>query len=144
MLMILASSVALAVSAPVHSAEIAHPSRPYTATYHAQPTVHLEQVDPVPAMRQTHATCRWQAQLVINRAVASNGAPVPAIGKAIHSFRPLSGTYVGRCQDVEGRVAKDVARYSAAKALEAAQVAKADQAVLSAELDSLHALTTRG
>jgi hypothetical protein len=144
MLMLLASSVALAASAPVHSAEITHPARAYSATWAAQPVVHFRQVNPLAAMRQVHPMCRWSAQLTVNRAVASNGAAVPAMDKAVHSFRPVSGVQVGRCEDQQRAIAAEVARYSDALSGEAADVARRDHGALRAELDSFHALAPRG
>jgi hypothetical protein len=146
-LLALSSAVALssAAAAPVHQTQIARASSTYDASYRTESTLHLTDVAARPAMRQINGTCRWQAELVVNRAVqAQDGRPVAAVGKAIHRFQPISGTYAGRCQDIRGSIAAEVARYSSANQTQAVAVARQDHAVLTAELDSIHAMTAKG
>ncbi len=143
--MILTVAAALsALSTPVHSTEIAHAAYAYTASYHAQSTVRTRQVETRFVNRPSTQICRWQADLVVNRAVAAQGRPVAAIGKSIHRFEPLSGSYAGSCEAARHHIDAEVARYSRARAGEALAVAQQDRAVLVNELDSLQALSVKG
>lgn len=142
MFLTLASSVAVlaAASSPVHSAQIAHGTQAYTASYHAESKVTTRQVESRFANRNATPVCRWQAELVVNRAVDAQGRAVPAFGKAIHRFAPVSGTYAGSCIGAQSEIASKIASYTRAKAGEAAAVAQQDRAVLVSELESVHAV----
>ncbi|MCI4590121.1 hypothetical protein MOK15_08435 [Sphingobium sp. BYY-5] len=147
MFLIVASQFVAAMAAavtPVHSAEISHGARVYTASYHAQPAVSLREVEPRFANRGAIPVCRWQADLTVNRAVAAQGHAVPAFGKAIHRFAPLSGSYAGSCTAARSQIDAEVARYSKAKSAEAVAVAQQDRAVLMNELDGVRTLTMQG
>lgn len=132
-----------AAAAPVHSVEINHGAQAYVASYHAQPAVSLREVEPRFANRGAVPVCRWQADLTVNRAVAAQGRAVPAFGKAIHRFAPLSGSYAGSCAAARSQIDAQVARYARAKAAEAVTVARQDRAVLVDELDGVRALTVQ-
>jgi len=145
MFLILASSAAaLAVATPIHSAEISHASNAYMASYRTESTVHLRQVESRFANRPSVPVCRWQADLVVNRDVASQGRPLAAVAKPIHRFAPLSGSHAGGCAAARSQIEAEVARYSSARAMEAALVARQDRAVLVNELDGIHALSVKG
>lgn len=143
MLFMLASAAAIA-TVPVHSAEISHGAHAYTASYHSASTVSVREVEPRFANRGAVPVCRWQADLSVNRAVAAKGQAVPAFGKSVHRFAPLSGSYAGTCAAARTQIDAQVAAYSRAKANEAVAVAQQDRAVLVGELDSVHALTVKG
>lgn len=142
------ASQALAIMAaavtPVHSTEISHGAQAYSASYHAQPSISLREVEPRFANRNAVPVCRWQADLTVNRAVAAQGRAVPAFGKAIHRFTPVSGSYAGSCDAARSQINAEVARYTQAKAAEAVAVAQQDRAVLVNELDGVRALTVQG
>lgn len=145
MFLSLASSIALAtLSSPVHSAQIDHASNAYTADYQTRSTLHLDQVHAVHPMREVQPRCRWKADLVVHRAVEGRGASVAALSKLIHHFAPLADTYAGSCASARPQIEAAVARHTRAHATEAAAVARQDGAVLSSELDSIHALTVKG
>lgn len=133
-----------AALSPVHSAEISHGAQAYSASYHAQPSISLRQVEPRFANRNAVPVCRWQADVTVNRAVAAQGRAIPAFGKAIHRFAPLSGSYAGSCAAARSQIDAQVARYTASKAAEAVAVAQQDRAVLVNELDGVRALTVQG
>ncbi|HUD91538.1 hypothetical protein [Sphingobium sp.] len=133
-----------AAATPVHSAEISHGAQAYTASYHAQPAVSLREVEPRFANRNAVPVCRWQADLTVSRVVAAQGQAVPAFGKAIHRFAPLSGSYAGSCAAARSQIDAQVARYARAKATESVAIAKQDRAVLVDEMDSVRALTVQG
>lgn len=140
-----ALGTATAASAPLHQAELTHADGTYNATYRTQSIVHVREIAPVALMRQVNALCRWQADLVVNRAVGTTtGAPVAAMGKAIHRFAPVGGAEAGRCQDVRGRIDAQIARRLQAVQGEAVAVAQRDRAVLASELDGLRALYSQG
>ncbi|WP_298395376.1 hypothetical protein [Sphingobium sp.] len=139
-----ALAVLAATAAPVHSAEISHGAQAYSASYHAQPSISLREVEPRFANRNAVPVCRWQADLTVNRGVAAQGRAVPAFGKAIHRFTPVSGSYAGSCAAARSQINAEVARYAQAKAAEAVAVAQQDRAVLVDELDSVRALTIQG
>ncbi|SEI74267.1 hypothetical protein SAMN05518849_101752 [Sphingobium sp. AP50] len=137
-------AVLAAATAPVHSTEISHGAQAYSASYHAQPSISLREVEPRFANRNATPVCRWQADLTVNRAVAAQGRAVPAFGKAIHRFAPLSGSYAGSCTAARSQIDAQVARYTASKAAEAVAVAQQDRSVLVNELDGVRALTVQG
>lgn len=139
-----ALAVMAAATTPVHSAEIQHGARALTASYHATPSVTMQQVEPRFANRNAIPVCRWQANLSVSRAVSANGHAVPAVGKSIHRFEPLSGSYAGTCAAAQSHIDAKVASYAAAKSGEAVTVAQQDRAALKAELDGLHMLTVQG
>ncbi|HKY80450.1 MAG TPA: hypothetical protein VJM09_03145 [Sphingobium sp.] len=143
MLLILAAAAASAAS-PVYSAEIAHASAAYQASYHAESVVRVHEVEPRFATRPATPLCRWQAELIVNRAVSADGRPLAAVAKSIHRFAPLSGTHAGSCDAARGRIDADVARYSRDRSAEATSVAQRDRAVLLQELDGIHALSVKG
>lgn len=145
MFLILASSVAaMAAVTPVHSTEISHASTAYTASYQAESTLHLREAEPRFANRPSVPVCRWQAELVLNRAVEARGALVAAVAKPIHRFTPLSGSHAGSCTAARSQIEAEVARYSAAQSAQAAAVARQDRAVLLNELDGVQALSGKG
>ncbi|MGW8202316.1 hypothetical protein ACWGM0_07185 [Sphingomonas bisphenolicum] len=145
MFLILASSVAaLSAASPIHSAEISHGAQAYTASYHAQPAISLREVEPRFANRGAVPVCRWQADVTVNRAVAAQGRAVPAFGKAIHRFTPMSGSYAGTCTAARSQIDAQVARYTQASTAQAVAVAQQDRAVLVNELDGVRALTVPG
>jgi len=144
MFLILATSAALAATTPIHSADIAHASSVYTASYSTQSTVHFREVEPRFANRPSLPVCRWQAELVVNRDVAAQGRPLAAVAKPIHRFAPLSGSHAGNCTAARSQIDAQVARYSAAQAGQAATVAQQDRAVLVGELDGIRALHAKG
>lgn len=143
MFLILASSVAALAAAPstIHSTDISHGAQAYTASYHAQPAISLREVEPRFANRGAIPVCRWQADVTVNRAVAAQGQAIPAFGKAIHRFTPLSGSYAGTCTAARSQIDAQVARYAATRSAEAVAVAQQDRAVLVDELDGVRALT---
>ncbi|MDI1295310.1 MAG: hypothetical protein PSY12_05410 [bacterium] len=142
MFLIIASSVAAlaAAATPVHSAQVAHGATAYTANYHAQSKVTVREIEPRFANRNAVPVCRWQAELVVNRAVEAQGRAVPAFGKSVHRFAPMSGTYAGTCAGARSEIASEIARYSRAKASEATAIAQQDRAVLVSEMESVHAV----
>jgi hypothetical protein len=149
MLPILASVAALAASStpiptPIHSAELTHGAQAYTASYHTASSVRFTQVEPRFGNRNAIPVCRWQADVRVDRAVAAQGQSVPAFGKAVHRFAPLSGSYAGTCAAARSQVDAEVARYASARNAEAVSVAQQDRAVLVNELDSVRALTVKG
>lgn len=145
MFLSLASSIALAtLSNPVHSARIDHASNAYTADYQTRSTLHLDQVNAAHPMREALPRCRWQADLVVHRAVEGRGASVAALSKPIHHFAPLADTYAGSCASARPRIEAAIARHAQARVHEAVAVARQDGNVLAGELDSIHALTVKG
>jgi hypothetical protein len=105
----------------------------------------LKDIDARPVTRQANALCRWQASMVLTRAVAGqDGRAVPAMGKAVHSFAPISGTEVGKCKDVRDRIDRQVARHGSAAQAQAIAIARQDHGALAAEMDSMHATTSKG
>lgn len=143
MFLILLSSVAALAAAPstIHSAAISHGAQAYTASYHAQPAISLREVEPRFANRGAIPVCRWQADVTVNRAVAAQGQAIPAFGKAIHRFAPMSGSYAGTCAAARHQIDAQVARHVADRSAEAVAVAQQDRAVLMNELDGVRALT---
>ncbi|QGP77894.1 hypothetical protein [Sphingobium sp. CAP-1] len=137
-------AVLAAAMSPVHSTEISHGAQAYSASYHAQPSISLRQVEPRFANRNAVPVCRWQADVTVNRAVVAQGRAVPAFGKAIHRFAPLSGSYAGSCAAARSQIDAQVARYTQSRAAEAVAVAEQDRAVLVNELDGVRALTVQG
>ena len=145
MFLLLASAVAgLSAATPVHSAEITHRANAYEARYQTESTVRVRDVEPRFANRPATPVCRWQAELVVNRAVAAQGRPVAAVGKSIHRFAPLSGSHAGSCTAARSQIDAEVARYSRARSAEALAAAQQDRAVLIGELDGIHALSVKG
>jgi hypothetical protein len=144
MFLIVASTAVLAAATPVHNAEISHGARAYTASYDAQPSLTLRQVEPRFANRAAVPACRWQADLTVNRAVATDGRTVSAFGKAIHRFAPLSGSYAGSCATARSQIDAQVARHMQAMAAEASAIARQDRATLVRELDGVRELTVQG
>lgn len=146
MLSILASVAALAAmsSTPVHSAQVAHGAKAYTASYQTASTLRFDETGPRFGNREAVPVCRWQADVSVDRAVALQGQAVPAYGKSVHRFAPLSGSYAGTCASARSQIDAEVARYARAKNGEALAVAQQDRAVLVSELDSVHALTVKG
>lgn len=144
MFLILATSAALAATTPIHSADIAHASSVYTASYSTESTVRFREVEQRFANRPSVPVCRWQAELVVNRDVAAQGRPLAAVAKPIHRFVPLSGSHAGNCTAARSQINAQVARYSAAQAGHAATVAQQDRAVLVNELDGIRALHAKG
>jgi hypothetical protein len=144
MFLILATSAALSATTPIHSADIAHASSVYTASYSTQSTVHLLEVEPRFANRPSVPVCRWQAELVVNREVAAQGRRIAAVAKPIHRFAPLSGSHAGSCTAARSQIEAEVARYSAVQSVQATTIARQDRAVLVNELDGIHALSGKG
>ncbi|HEX7875030.1 MAG TPA: hypothetical protein VF489_00445 [Sphingobium sp.] len=145
MFLILASAAAaMSAATPVHSAQIPHAANAYQASYETESTVRLNEVEPRFASRPATPVCRWQAELVLNRAVSAEGRPVAAVGKSIHRFAPLSGSHAGSCDAARSQINAEVARYSRARAAESMAVAQQDRAVLLQELDGIHALSVKG
>ena len=145
MFLVLASApAALAAAAPVHSADISHASQAYRADYRTESTIRFRQVESRFANRASLPVCRWQAELVVNRAVAAQGRGVAAVAKPIHRFAPLAGSHAGSCDAARSQISAEVARYSDARAAEATAVAQQDRAVLLNELDGIHALSVKG
>ncbi|HEX7743597.1 MAG TPA: hypothetical protein VF442_14370 [Sphingobium sp.] len=145
MFLILASAVAaMSAATPIHSAEIAHSSSTYQASYATESTVRLHEVEPRFATRATTPVCRWQVDLVVNRAVSAEGRAIAAVGKSIHRFAPLSGSHAGSCDAARSQINAEVVRYSRALAAKSTAVAQQDRAVLLQELDGIHALSVKG
>lgn len=144
LLIIAATSAALSATTPVHSVDISHASRAYRAQYQTESTVRFRQVEPRFGNRPAVPVCRWQAELVLNRAVAAQGQAVAAVAKPIHRFAPLAGSHAGSCNAARSQISAEVARYSQARAAEAAIVAQQDRAVLVNELDGMHAPSVKG
>lgn len=143
-LMIVTGVAALVAANPVHSAEISHGANSYSATYNAASTVRFQQLEPRFANRPSAPVCRWQADLSLNRAVAVEGQQVAALGKAIHSFAPLQGSYAGPCAAARSQIDGEVTRYSQSRSAEAASIARQDQAILVNELDGIRSLAVKG
>ncbi len=144
-LTLLTSSVALATSAPIHQAPVVHANGAVDAVYATQSSIRLKDIDARPVTRQANALCRWQASMVLTRAVAGqDGRAMPAMGKAVHSFAPIGGTEVGKCKDVRGRIDKQVARHGSATQAQAVMIARQDHGALAAEMDGFHALMSKG
>lgn len=139
-----AASAALSSTTPVHSLHISHASSDYRAQYRTESTIHLRQVEPRFGNRPAMPVCRWQAELVLNRTVDARGQPIAVAAKPIHRFTPLSGSYAGPCSAARSQIGAEVARYSQARAAEAASVAQQDRAVLVNDLDGIHALSVKG
>lgn len=136
---------ALAAASPVHTAEIAHGANSYSATYHAASAVRFQQLESRFPNRGTSPVCRWQADLSITRDVVAAGQrAVPALGKAIHRFAPIQGSYAGPCAAARSQVGGEVARYSQSLSGKAASIAQQDRAVLLHELDGIHSLAVKG
>lgn len=131
---------ALAAATPIHSAEIAHGSSNYQASYSTQSTLRLRQVEPRFASRPATPVCRWQAELTIDRTLAAQGVQVVAFGKPIHRLASLSGSHAGPCAGARGQIEAEIARYSQSRTSEAMAVARQDRAVLLNELDGVRAL----
>ncbi|AJR24711.1 MULTISPECIES: hypothetical protein [Sphingobium] len=144
MLLILASgAAALAVATPIHSAEITHASNAYRASYETESTVRFREVESRFANRPSMPVCRWQAELVVNRDVATQGRTLAAVAKPIHRFAPLSGSHAGGCTAARDEIEAEVARHASARAAEAVAVAQRDRSVLLGELDGIHALSAK-
>lgn len=145
MLSILATAAAaLSAATPIHSADISHASNAYQANYRTESSLRVQQVEPRFATRAATPVCRWQAELVVNRAVATQGRPLAAVAKPIHRFAPLSGSHAGSCDAARSQIEAEIARYSRARSTEAAAVAQQDRAVLLQELDGINALSVKG
>lgn len=144
MLSIFASAAVMAVVAPVHSADINHASTAYRTSYETVSTVHVQQVEPRFASRPTTPVCRWQAELGVNRSVTAEGNAIAAMGKAIHRFAPLSGSYAGNCASARSQIDAEIGRYAQARAGEALAAAQGDSAVVQGELDGLRSLSVKG
>ena len=144
MLPIIASAALMSVATPVHNADISHASTAYRASYETVSTVYFRQVEPRFANRPATPVCRWQAELGVNRTVTAEGRAVAAMGKAIHRFAPLSGSYAGTCASARGQVDAEVGRYSQARSAAAVAAAQQDSAVMPAELDGLRSLSVKG
>lgn len=144
MFSIIASAAAMTLAAPVHTADIGHASSVYRARYETVSTVHFRQVEPRFATRAATPVCRWQADVGVNRAVDAEGRVVAALGKSVHRFRPLSGSYAGACTSARGQIDAEVQRYAVANAAQALTVAQRDSAAVAGELDALHSLSVKG
>lgn len=138
------AATALSAATPLHSADIDHASSAYRAEYQAESTIHFRQVETRFANRPSVPVCRWQAELVVNRAVAAQGRAIAAFAKPIHRFAPLAGSHAGTCEAARSQIEGKVARHLKARTVEATTVARQDHAVLVNELDGVHALTAMG
>ena len=141
---IIVSAAALTLTAPVHSVDISHAATRYRASYETISTVHFQQVEPRFATRSATPVCRWQADVGVARTVNSEGRAVSALGKAIHRFTPLSGSYAGACASARSQIDAEMDRYARANAAEALMVAQQDSATVSGELQALHSLSVKG
>lgn len=139
------AGVASSGSAPVHRTDIPHQRMPVSATYSTVADINTREVHPHPTMRAGLPVCRWQASLVVKRDVqAPDGRAVTALAKPVHSFRPLSGVEMGRCETVIGRVQARVAAASQRLAPLAAATAERDRAALLSEIDGIAIATSAG
>ena len=139
------ASTAPATAAAVHRAEVPHQHMPVSATYSTVADISTYEVHPHPAMRPGLPVCRWQASLALRRDVqARDGRPVDALAKPVHSFSPVNGVEMGRCDTVMGRVEARVAAAKQRLAPQAAQTAERDRAALLSEIDSVAIATTAG
>lgn len=141
---IIASAAAMTLTGPVHSTDISHAAAQYHARYETVSTVHFRQVEPRFATRSATPVCRWQAETGVARTVSSDGRAVSALGKAVHRFTPLSGSYAGACASARGQIDAEIDRYARSNAAQALTVAQRDSAAVSAELDALHSLSVKG
>ena len=141
---IFASAAALLLVTPIHSADVSHASKTYHASYQTESTVRFQQVEPRFAVRAATPVCRWQAELVVNRAVSVEGQPLAAVAKPIHRFAPLSGSHAGSCGAVRGQIDAEVARYARTRSAEAEATARQDGTVLRQELDGIRVLSVKG
>jgi hypothetical protein len=130
-----------ALAQPFHQAAVEHRVLPVNASYSLDSQTSTREINPIPANRAGQSSCRWKANVVVNRAVhTADRTAVTALAKPIHQFAPLSGNEVGTCQAAEKRIAAAVARQSGKLASQAAAAAQRDQSTLMAELDGVAAL----